>query len=94
MDTEKDGNVQTIENGGINKQEDMASPTVATQSVFITTAIYAYEDYNLELFYIPGKYLHIETDEDEIVFLEGSLNDIMVKVTPNIYRKYTIISSR
>jgi hypothetical protein len=52
----------------VNK-EDAASPTVATESVFITTAIEAHEGRHVTIFDIPGAYLHTKTDEDIIMVL-------------------------
>ena len=43
-------------------------------------------------FEIPGVYLHTETDKDVIIYLEGALADIMMKVSPKIYQKYVIMS--
>ena len=47
---------------GINQQEtiskeDVASPKVATESVFITAAVDVYEGQDKATFYIPGDYL-------------------------------------
>ena len=70
----------------------MASPTFATESVLIIVVLDADEGSDVETFDIPGGYLHTETDEEVILLLEVSLNEIMVKVETNIYRKYVIIS--
>ena len=40
------------------KKEDAASLTVATESVFITAAVYAHEGLDVVTFDIPGTYLH------------------------------------
>ena len=45
-------------------------------------------------FYIPRFYLHTETDEEVIMFLVEALDELMLKVSPNIYRKYVIMSSK
>ena len=45
-------------------------------------------------FYIPGAYIHTETDEGVIMLLEGALYEIMVKVSPKIYKNYVIVSSK
>eukprot|EP00957_Ditylum_brightwellii_P212308 15367176-Ditylum_brightwellii.AAC.4 len=38
---------------------------------------------------IPGAYLNAEIDNYVIMVLEGSLAELLVKTTPNIYRKYS-----
>jgi hypothetical protein len=77
----------------INK-EDAASPTMATESVFITAAIEAHEGRHVTIFDILGAYMHTETDEDIIMVLEGRLAELMVKVAPNIYQKYITTNSK
>ena len=72
----------------------MASPTVATEPVFITKSVDAHEGRDVATFDIPGAYIHIETDEGASMFLEGDIADIMVKLAPKIYQKYFIMSSK
>ena len=48
----------------------------------------------MAIFDIPGLYLHTETDEEVIMFLEGSLDELMLKVSPKIYGKCVIIISK
>ena len=63
----------------------MASPTVATDLVFITVAVDVHEGQEMASFDIPGAYLHTETDEYVIILLEVLLAEIMVKAAPKIY---------
>ena len=72
----------------------MASPTVVTQTVFITTSVNAHEYQDMDIFNILGEYIHTEKDYYVIMLMEGALVDIMVKVAPKIYRKYVIVSSK
>ena len=51
------------------KKEDAASPTVATESVFITAAVDIYEVRYVATFDILGAYLNTEKDEDAIIYL-------------------------
>ena len=69
---------------GDNKKEDMASPKVSKDSVFIPAAVDTHECWDVATFDILGGYLHTETYEDVIIFLEGALAYLMVKVTPKI----------
>ena len=41
---------------------------------------------------IPGAYLHTETDEEVIMILEVPLDKLMVKLDPELYRKYVTIN--
>ena len=45
-------------------------------------------------FEIPGLYLHTEIDEEVIMFLVEELAELVLKVSPKIYRKYVIINSK
>ena len=75
-------------------KEDAASPTVATKSLFITTAEDKREGLCGATFDIPGSYLHTETDEQVIIFLVEALADIMVKVYPKIYESMSSLVAR
>ena len=68
------------------------SPTAATELVFITVEVDANWSRNVDMFDIPREYLHTETDEDVIMFLEVPPAELMVKLVPNIHRKYLILS--
>ena len=45
-------------------------------------------------FDIPGSYLHIETDEQVIMFLMEEIAYIMVKVSPKIYENMPSLVAR
>ena len=60
--------------------------------MLITPEVDAHECQNMAKFDIPGAYIHIEIEKDVIMLLEVALDEIMMKVTPNIYQKYSIIS--
>ena len=40
---------------------------------------------------ILGAYLHMESDEDISIILEGRLTELLVNIEPNLYRKYVVI---
>ena len=46
----------------------------------------AHEGRDVATFEFTGEYIHTETDEDVIMFLEGSLDELIVKVAPKIYQ--------
>lgn len=71
-------------------KEDTASPTVATDSVFITGAIDMNEGQETAGCDLPGAFLHTDTDEKVIMVLRDALCDLMVKVNPKLYRKYVM----
>ena len=71
-------------------KEDASSPTVATESVFITSAIDAHEGRNVAFANLPGAFLHTAMDDKVIVLLSGELCEPMVKVDPTLYQKYVM----
>ena len=76
------------------KKEDAASPTVATDSIFITGTIDAHEERDTATCDLPGAFLHTITDEKVIMVLRGVLCEMMVKVDPKLYRKYVTTDKR
>ncbi len=63
----------------------MTSPTVATESIFITGAIEAHEGRKVNYYDIPGAYLHANCkDEDTCMRLDGQLTELMVLVEPKL----------
>ena len=68
------------------EKEDAVPLTVVTESVLITVELDKHKDWELATFDISGAYLHAETDADIIMFLEGALGEIIVKVAPNIFK--------
>ena len=71
------------------KKEDAASPTVSTDSVFITGVINAKEERDNMTFDIPGAFVTTKTDEHIIMSLRGHLCEIMTRIDPKLYRKHT-----
>ena len=72
-------------------KEEVASPTVATEIVFTTATIDAFENRDVATVDLPGAFLHTEVDpNDDIVHmvLRGELAELMVEVNPSMYQKY------
>jgi hypothetical protein len=61
---------------------------VATDSVFLTGAVDAYQKRDVAYIDLPGAFLHTLTDEKEIMVLRGELCEFMCLVEPKLYRKY------
>jgi len=71
-----------------------ASPTVMTESVLITAAIVATEGRDVAVIDLPGAFLNAEMDEVVHMVLRGKLAELMVKVAPQIYRKYVTLGNK
>jgi hypothetical protein len=72
----------------IKKEEDAASPTASTDSVFMIGAVNAHERRDVVTADLPGAFLNTVTDELVFMVLKGELCELMVRVNPKIYRRY------
>ncbi len=79
--------------GDWTKQETML-PTVSTEAVFITAVIDTHKEHDVTCFDIPGAFLHADSDKDITMILKGRLAELMVKVAPNLYRKYISVDAK
>ncbi len=68
-------------------KEDAASPTVSTESTFITGTIAAAEKRKVRSYDIPSAFVNTEVDKDVIMVLKGDLADMMVQIAPETYQK-------
>jgi hypothetical protein len=73
------------------QKEEAAAPTVALESVFITSTIDAKEGRKVVTIDIPGAFLHVNNDDDVIVKMVGTLAKLMVKTNPRLYRQYIVL---
>ncbi len=79
---------------GTWSKQDTKLPTVATESVFITAIVNAYKGCNIACLNIPGAFLHMDVEEDLTMVLKGRLAELMVQVTPNLYREYITVDRK
>jgi hypothetical protein len=71
-----------------------AAAYVASVRGVITAVIDAHKECDVACFDIPGAFLHTDLDEDITVILKGRLAKLMVKVAPNLYRKYISVVAK
>ena len=69
-------------------KESVASPTVATESVFLMSLISAYEMRHHRSYDVPSAFINTDLDKEVDMVLRGDLVELLVKVAPGIYRKY------
>jgi hypothetical protein len=93
----KSGNIKARSCANGNKQrehiakEEAAAPTVALESVFITSTIDAKESRKVVTIDIPGAFLHADNGDYLIIKMVGTLTELMVKTNPKLYRQYVIL---
>jgi hypothetical protein len=72
-------------------KEDAAAPTVALESVFITSTIDAKESRKVVRVDILGAFLHSDKEGYVIMKMVGTLAELMVKTNPKLYQQYIIL---
>ena len=65
-------------------------PTVSTDSVLIMASIYMHEGREVVICGILGSFLSKNMEEEIKMLLRGRLSELMVKISPHIYRQHMI----
>ncbi|GAX19421.1 hypothetical protein FisN_4Lu403 [Fistulifera solaris] len=71
-------------------KEETSSPTVVTESVFLTALVAALERRKSMTLDIPGAFMHSKMDELIHMKLEGPMAELLARVNPGKYRKYIV----
>ena len=71
-------------------KEDAASPTVATEAVFITAVVDAVERRHVIVADIPGAFMHSDMDPNVHMRVEGLMAELLLEVDPDMYTKYLV----
>jgi hypothetical protein len=87
--------VRSCTNGNPQREhiakEEAAAPTIALESVFITSTIDAKESRKVVTVDIPGAFLHADNKDYVIMKMVGTLAELMVKTNPKSYQQYVIL---
>ncbi len=75
-------------------KEDTASPTVSTESVFITSGIAASEKRKVSCYDIPSAFVNSDVDEDVLMVLKGELAEMMIQIAPQTYQKHVTVDRK
>ena len=79
------------------EKEDASSPTVATESVILTSVIDAVEQRETAVIDIPNAFIQTVVKDKEkrvIIRLRGMLVDMLVKIAPAVYEDYVSTNKR
>ena len=66
----------------------MASPTVATESVFLTAVINALEGRDVAIINVPGAFMQANMDKLVHVRFTGKMVDLLMEVDHDMYAPY------
>ena len=70
---------------------DAASPTVATESVFLMAIIDALENCHVAVVDIPGAFMQVDLDDETIhVRLTGKMVELLLEIDHKMYEPYLV----
>ena len=72
-------------------KEDASSPTVAIESVFITSVIDAKENRDVATVDVPGAFMQADMDDTVYMKLEGTMAQLLMQIAPDVYSKFSRI---
>jgi hypothetical protein len=75
-------------------KEDTASPTVLTESTFITGAIAASKHRKVRCYDVPSAFVNTDVDKDMLMVFKGELAGMMIQIAPQVYRKYVTVDKK
>ena len=74
-------------------KSDGSSPTVVTESIFMTGVVDAKERRNVAVLDIANAFLQADNDETVNMLLRGKLAEMMVRIDPALYWEYVTYST-
>ncbi len=75
-------------------KDEAASPTVSTESTFITASTGAKEQRKVQCYNMPSAFVNTNVDEEVIMVLKGELAEMIVQIMPKVYRIYVSIDKK
>ena len=74
--------------------EDTASPTVATESVFLTVVLNVLEGQDIVIIDVPGVFMQADMDELVHVHFTGKMVDFLMEVNHDMYVPYVMYEGK
>ena len=71
-------------------KEESSAPTISTEALFLTFIIDALEKRDVATTDIPGAFMQADMDEIFNMKVEGKMAQLMTKIDPKKYEKYTV----
>ena len=72
-------------------KEEASSPTVAIKAVMLSCIIVAKEHRDVATVDLPGVFMQADVDEVVHMRMEGKMAELLVRINPQLYRKYIVI---
>ncbi len=96
----RSGEVKTCAcaNGSVQRthvdKEEAVAPTVMSEAIFIQSTIFDHENRDVATCDILGAFLQADNPDYVLMQLDGVLAELMVKVEPKLYCKYTTTNAK
>ena len=74
-------------------REDAASPTMSTETVFMTTLMDAMEGHEVAVVDIPGAFMQVDMDVGAYMQIDGTMAELMLEINEDLYQPYVIKES-
>jgi hypothetical protein len=72
-------------------QADAASPTIATEAVFLMAVIDALEGREVAIIDIPGTFMQVDLEDETIhVLLTGKMVELLLEIDRELYEPYLV----
>jgi hypothetical protein len=103
MKEKSDGTIKGRMVAGGNKQrgyidkEESSSPTVATESVILTSIIDAIEQREVAIIDVPNTFIQTVVEDEKkrvIIRIRGMLVDMLARIAPDVYKEYVTLDKR
>jgi hypothetical protein len=75
-------------------KEDAASLTMTNKSRFIAAVIGTCKRRTVRCYDLPNTFVNTDVDKVVLIVLKGELADMMVQITPQVYRKYIMVDKK
>jgi hypothetical protein len=79
------------------QKEDASSPTVATESVILTSIVDAIEEKHCAVIDVPNAFIQTVVEDKKrrvIIRIRGMLVDMLVKIAPEVFKTYVTIDRK
>ena len=72
-------------------KEETSSPTVAIESVLISSTIDAHEKRDVATIDVPGAFMQADMDDTVHIRIDGAMAELLIRIDPDLYNQFVTI---
>ena len=72
-------------------KEELTSPTISTEAVFLMTIIDAWGNHKVAVLDVPGAFMQVDMDELVHVRFQGEMVDKLLEIDHDLYASYVTV---